>query len=58
MTAKNVALEVNNTWTVTTLPFGKQSMGCKWIYKIKFCAYGYVEWYKSRLVAKCYTQKE
>lgn len=29
------ALERNHTWTLTSLPSGKKSLGCKWIFKIK-----------------------
>ena len=31
-------------------------MGCRWIYTVKFKAYGTIERYKARLVAKGYTQ--
>ena len=52
------ALENNHTWDVTTLPPGKLPIGCKWVYKVKFNLDGSVERYKSRLVAKGYTQRE
>jgi hypothetical protein len=58
MDAEISALEVNNTWVVTDLPPKKNSIGCKWVYKVKLKANGEVERYKARLVAKGYTQCE
>ena len=48
----------NNTWIITTLPKGKQPIGCKWVYKVKLKADRSLERYKARLVAKGYTQQE
>nr|KYP51592.1 Copia protein [Cajanus cajan] len=52
------ALEANNTWSITTLPPGKQAIGCRWVYQIKCKSDGSLERYKARLVAKGYTQLE
>ena len=52
------ALEANHTWTLTTLPPHKKTIGCKWVYKVKYKSNGTVERYKGRLVAKGFTQKE
>nr|GEY55313.1 putative reverse transcriptase, RNA-dependent DNA polymerase, Gag-polypeptide of LTR copia-type [Tanacetum cinerariifolium] len=42
------ALNRNNTWYVCDLPYGRKAIGCKWIYKIKYKAFGKVERYKAR----------
>ncbi|KAL0399945.1 UNVERIFIED_CONTAM: Retrovirus-related Pol polyprotein from transposon RE1 [Sesamum radiatum] len=51
------ALEHNHTW-ITSLPEGKQPIGCKWVFKTKLRADGTVERYKARLVAKGFNQIE
>lgn len=50
------ALGDNHTWTVMDLPPGKVPIRCKWVYKIKYQANGFIERYKVRLAAKGYTQ--
>jgi len=50
------ALEKNKTWSVTTLPAGKRTVGCKWVFTIKCNSDGSIERYKARLVAKGFTQ--
>ena len=52
-----VALEHNNTWTLTHLPLGKFAIGCKWVYRIKYHVDGTIERYKACLVAKGFTQQ-
>ncbi|XP_047252510.1 uncharacterized protein LOC107841007 isoform X1 [Capsicum annuum] len=52
------ALENNNTWELVDLPPGKNVIGSKWVYKIKYKANGDVEIFKFRLVAKGYSQQE
>ena len=51
-------MESNKTWFVVPLPSGKHTIGCKWVYKIKFRLDGSIECYEARLVAKGYTQQE
>lgn len=49
------ALEDNQTWDLVDLPYGKIIIDCKWVYKVKKKAYGSIEIYKTRLMAKGYT---
>jgi hypothetical protein len=49
-------LKANNTWSLTSLPHGKQPISCHWVYKVKQHSDGTIERYKARLVAKRYTQ--
>ena len=51
------ALELNNTWTLTSLPAGKSPIGYKWVYRVKYHSDGSIERYKARLVAKGFTQQ-
>ena len=51
------ALELTNTWTLTTLPPGKVPIGCKWVYRTKYKFDGSIKRYKAHLVAKGYTQR-
>ncbi|XP_074347626.1 uncharacterized protein LOC141686490 [Apium graveolens] len=52
------ALEQNNTWILVPLPPGKKTIGCKWVYKVKYRSNGEIECYKAHLVAKGYIQSE
>jgi len=52
------ALEENETWILTNLPQGKQPIGCKHVYKIKYNVKGDIVSHKARLVTKGYTQLE
>ncbi|XP_025662050.1 uncharacterized protein [Arachis hypogaea] len=54
--AKLLALEENKTWKLTSLPFGKKVIGCKWVFCTKYHPDGTVERHKARLVAKDFTQ--
>ncbi|GMI84898.1 hypothetical protein HRI_002159100 [Hibiscus trionum] len=46
------AMENLHTWTVVSLPLGKQPIDCKWVYKMKYNYDGTIDIYKARLVAK------
>ena len=50
------ALQKNKTWDLVSLPKGKRTVGCKWVFFIKHNADGSIERYKARLVAKGCTQ--
>jgi len=50
------ALEKNKTWSVTTLPEGKRTVGCKWLFTIKYNYDGSIKRYKARLVVNGFTQ--
>ena len=52
------ALTKNHTWDLVNLPPRQSMVGCKWIYKIKTRSDGSIEHYKTRLVAKCFTQEQ
>lgn len=51
------ALETNKTWIIVQLPSGKVSIGCNWVYKIKYKVDGSFECYKTRLMAKGFNYK-
>lgn len=51
-------LDSNHTWDIVSLPLGKNSIGCKWIYKIKYKADGSIERYKASLVIRRDTKVE
>lgn len=50
------ALEKNQTWHLVKKPEGKTSVGCKWVFTVKYQSDGTIERYKARLVAKGFTQ--
>jgi Reverse transcriptase (RNA-dependent DNA polymerase) len=51
------ALACNNTWTLVPSSPSQHVVGCKWVYR-KRKVDGSVERYKTRLVAKGYSQEE
>jgi len=48
----------NQVWDLVKAPNDIKCVGCKWVYKRKRGIDGNVETFKTRLVAKRYTQKE
>lgn len=50
------ALKTNDTWKYMELPEGKKTVGCKWVFSVKYNADGSINRYKARLVAKGFTQ--
>ncbi|KAL0342528.1 UNVERIFIED_CONTAM: Retrovirus-related Pol polyprotein from transposon RE1 [Sesamum calycinum] len=51
-------LDKNDTWELTSLLPSKQTIGSKWVLKLKFNHDGSIARYKARLVAKDYNQIE
>lgn len=49
-------LKQNNTYSLVELPHGKNTIGCKWIFIIKYTVDGSMKRHKARLVAKGFTQ--
>jgi Reverse transcriptase (RNA-dependent DNA polymerase) len=50
------ALIKNDTWDMVPRPSGKNVVGCKWVYSVKYNPEGKVDRFKAQLVAKGYTQ--
>jgi Reverse transcriptase (RNA-dependent DNA polymerase) len=50
------ALVKNDMWDMVPRQFGKNVVGCKWVYSVKHTPEGKVDRFKIRLVPKCYTQ--
>ncbi|KAA0050612.1 reverse transcriptase [Cucumis melo var. makuwa] len=49
-------LEKNKTWEICILPKGHKTVGCKWMFSLKYKADGTLDRHKARLVAKGFTQ--
>lgn len=52
------ALINTQTWELAKLLNNRKYIGCKWVYNVKYKDDGSVEWFKIRLVAKGFNQKE
>ena len=51
------SIQSAGTWALVPLPPGRQTIGCKWVFKLKRKSDGTIDRYKARLVAKGYAQK-
>ena len=51
------ALKKNDTLDLVSLPPGKKTVGCRWVYTVKHNEDDSVDKYKAKMVAKGYTQK-
>lgn len=49
-------LEKNRTWDLCKFPKGHKTMGCKWVFTLKYKSDRTLNRYKARLVAKGFTQ--
>lgn len=58
MEAELQCIEENNTWMLSDLAKNRQTIGLKWVFKVKRDPDGSIVKYKARLVAKGYAQKE
>ncbi|KAL5552189.1 hypothetical protein UlMin_002365 [Ulmus minor] len=56
MQAEYDALQRNETWDLVTPPTDVNTIGCRWVYKLKYKSDGTIERHKARLVAKGYNQ--
>lgn len=57
MKAEYDALMKNGTWSLVHLPPNRQTIGCRWVFRIKENPDGSINKYKARLVAKGYHQQ-
>ena len=51
------SLVENETWDLVRLPKGRTTIGCKWIFRVKYDGKGNIERFKGRLVAQGFSQK-
>jgi len=54
MDEEMTTLDANAIWELVVLAEEKKAIRCKWVYKVKHNADGFVSRYKARLVAKGY----
>jgi hypothetical protein len=52
------SMNSNGVWDLVEIPDGAKKVGCKWVYKTKYDSKGKIEWFRARLVAKDFTQRE
>lgn len=52
------SIEIDNTWSLVNLPYGKKEINVKWIYKVKLSPKVEVVRHKEILVAKGFLQRE
>ncbi len=55
--AEYQSLMENNMWELVNLPEGRKTVGCKWVFRVKYDGKGKIERFKGRLVAQGYSQK-
>jgi hypothetical protein len=52
------SMSANQVWKLEKIPKGAKIVGCKWVYKIKRDSKGNIDRFKTRLMAKSFTQRE
>ena len=52
MTLEMDALQRNQTWELVPLPLGEKTVGCKWVFTIKYQADGTIERYNARVLLR------
>jgi hypothetical protein len=52
------SMSINKVWDLEQIPKRAKIVGCKWVYKMKCDSKGNIERFKTRLVAKGFTQRE
>ncbi len=52
------SIMTNDVWEVVPRPQDRSVVGSGWLYKVKYAKDGSVEKYKSRFMAKGFSQKE
>lgn len=52
------AIDKNQTWKLTELPFDKKPIDVKWVFKLKLNLDGSIAKYKTRLVAKGFLHRQ
>jgi hypothetical protein len=52
------SMSSNDIWDLVEIPDEAKRVGCKWVYKIKYDSKGKIKKFKTRLLAKGFTQKE
>ncbi|GAA0161920.1 hypothetical protein LIER_18126 [Lithospermum erythrorhizon] len=48
----------NGTYKIIDLPLGSKSIGCKWVFRIKYCVDGTILSFKASLIAKGFTKEK
>jgi hypothetical protein len=51
-------MSTNQVWKLEEIPKRAKTVGCKWVYKIKRDSKENIDRFKTRLVAKGFTQRE
>ena len=58
MIEEDQSIMKNDVWEIVPRPKKNYVVTSKWIYKIKHTAYGNIEKYKARFIARGFSQKE